>query len=119
MGLQTAVEFLQKKGFKDIEANPNTKITDEQYEAGKELSMIPYLRILGFRKNATPLLQSIKQHASIPMITKVRTANRQIATNAMWMFEKDLFASDIYRQLIIANKKSVPKNDYSQKLIIL
>lgn len=95
------------------------QITDEQYEAGKELSMIPYLRILGFRKNATPLLQSIKQHASIPMITKVRTANRQIATNAMWMFEKDLFASDIYRQLIIANKKSVPKNDYSQKLIIL
>ncbi len=32
VGLQTAVEFLQKKGFKDIEANPNTKITDEQYK---------------------------------------------------------------------------------------
>jgi len=32
VGLQTAVEFLQKKGFKDIEANPNTKITDEQYD---------------------------------------------------------------------------------------
>ena len=32
VGLQTAVEFLQKKGFADIEANPNTKITDEQYE---------------------------------------------------------------------------------------
>ena len=32
VGLQTAVEFLQKKGFKDIEANPSTKITDEQYD---------------------------------------------------------------------------------------
>lgn len=32
VGLQTAVEFLQKKGFNDIEANPNTKITDEQYD---------------------------------------------------------------------------------------
>ncbi len=32
VGLQTAVEFLQKKGFKDVEANPNTKITDEQYQ---------------------------------------------------------------------------------------
>ena len=31
VGLQTAVEFLQKKGFTDVEANPNTKITDEQY----------------------------------------------------------------------------------------
>ena len=32
VGLQTAVEFLQKKGFTDIEANPNTKISEEQYE---------------------------------------------------------------------------------------
>ena len=30
MGIQTAVEFLQKKGF-TVEANPNAKITDEQY----------------------------------------------------------------------------------------
>lgn len=30
VGIQTAVEFLQKKGF-TVEANPNTKITDEQY----------------------------------------------------------------------------------------
>ena len=32
VGLQTAVEFLQKKGFSDVEANPNTKISDEQYQ---------------------------------------------------------------------------------------
>ena len=30
VGIQTAVEFLQKKGF-TVEANPNAKITDEQY----------------------------------------------------------------------------------------
>ena len=32
VGLQTAVEFLQKKGFTEVEANPNTKISDEQYQ---------------------------------------------------------------------------------------
>lgn len=32
VGLQTAVEFLQKRGFSDVEANPNTKISDEQYQ---------------------------------------------------------------------------------------
>ena len=32
VGLQTAVKFLQKKGFSDVEANPNGRITDEQYE---------------------------------------------------------------------------------------
>lgn len=31
VGITTAVEFLQKKGF-TVEANPNTKITDEQFE---------------------------------------------------------------------------------------
>jgi translation initiation factor IF-2 len=32
VGIQTAVEFLQKKGFTDVEANPSTKISDEQYQ---------------------------------------------------------------------------------------
>ena len=35
MGITTAVEFLQKKGFA-VEANPNTKITDEQFELLKK-----------------------------------------------------------------------------------
>ncbi|MCD8317832.1 MAG: translation initiation factor IF-2 [Paraprevotella sp.] len=32
VGIQTAVEFLQKKGLGPVEANPNAKITDEQYQ---------------------------------------------------------------------------------------
>lgn len=35
VGITTAVEFLQKKGF-TVEANPNTKITDEQFEMLKK-----------------------------------------------------------------------------------
>ena len=31
IGLQTAVEFLQKKGFSEVEANPNYKISDEEF----------------------------------------------------------------------------------------
>ena len=31
VGLQTLVNFLKKKGFTDVEANPNATITDEQY----------------------------------------------------------------------------------------
>ena len=61
----------------------------------------------------------MKKQSSVPMITKVRKAKEQIEDNAMWMFEQDLFASNIYRQRIIANKKSVPKNDYSQELILI
>ena len=31
IGLQTAVEFLQKKGYSDVEPNPNYKISDEEF----------------------------------------------------------------------------------------
>ena len=31
VGLQTLVDFLNKKGYTDVEANPNATITDEQY----------------------------------------------------------------------------------------
>ena len=33
VGVSTAVEFLQKKGFGTVEADSNAKITDEQYDA--------------------------------------------------------------------------------------
>ncbi|MDO4800984.1 MAG: translation initiation factor IF-2, partial [Prevotellaceae bacterium] len=33
IGLQTAVDFLKKKNLGEVEANPNVKISDEQYDA--------------------------------------------------------------------------------------
>ena len=32
VGLSTAVEFLHKKGFSDVEVNPNARISEEQYD---------------------------------------------------------------------------------------
>ena len=32
VGLQTVVDFMKKKGFTEIEANPAQKISDEQYQ---------------------------------------------------------------------------------------
>ena len=58
VGLQTAVEFLQKKGFKDIEANPNTKITDEQYE----MLLNEFNRDKGLRKQAAELSKQQRHH---------------------------------------------------------
>lgn len=53
IGLQTAVEFLQKKGFKEVEANPNYKITEEQYaQLQSEFSSDK-----GLRNEATQLIQ--------------------------------------------------------------
>ena len=53
VGLQTAVEFLQKKGFSDVEANPNSRITDEQYN----MLLEEFSPDKGLRKEATELIQ--------------------------------------------------------------
>ena len=50
VGITTVVEFLQKKGF-TVEANPNTKITEEQYAVlVKEFSKDKDLRIESLKK---------------------------------------------------------------------
>ena len=53
IGLQTAVEFLQKKGFSEVEANPNYKITEEQYA----LLQSEFSSDKGLRNEATQLIQ--------------------------------------------------------------
>ena len=55
VGLQTAVEFLQKKGFSDVEANPNAKISQEQYD----LLVAEFKNDQGLRRDAEQL--SIKR----------------------------------------------------------
>ena len=49
VGLQTLVDFLNKKGFTDVEANPNATITDEQYAVA----------LAEFKKGQTPRMPII------------------------------------------------------------
>ncbi len=49
VGLQTAVEFLQKKGFSDVESNPNAKISEEQ----RQLLLNEFAADKGLRSEAT------------------------------------------------------------------
>ncbi len=53
IGLQTAVDFLQKKGYADVEANPNYKISEEEYE----LLQKEFSHDKGLRSEATLLIQ--------------------------------------------------------------
>lgn len=93
----------------------NIKASD--YALGKELGMIPYLRVLGFRKNAGELLHSIKKQSSVPLITKMADAFSIIPTEAAWMLQKDIFAADIYQHLLPS--KEPPKNEFNRGILIL
>lgn len=70
----------------------------------KESSSRPsYVRLLGFRKHAAPLLRQIQDNSEIPLITKAADYPRLLSSKGCTLFEKDLFASDLY-ETVLKNK---------------
>lgn len=62
-----------------------------------------YVRLLGFRKHAAPLLRQIQDNSEIPLITKAADYPRLLSSKGCTLFEKDLFASDLY-ETVLKNK---------------
>ena len=87
VGIQTAVDFLQKKGF-SIESNPNTKISDEQYALlVKEFSKDKNLKIESERisqerhnKDKNKATVSIDGYEEQPAIDKELVEPQEIKT---------------------------------------
>ena len=94
-------------------------ISNQDYPFGKELDYIPYLRILGFRKDATALLREMKNASKVPMISKLADASSHLDTNAMTLLEKDIFAADFYEQIRANKSGTVSISDYSQNIVLI
>ena len=90
----------------------------ELLEFGEE-GLIPYARVLGFRKEATPLLSEIKKKSSIPLITKLADAGEELSPSAFALLSRDLRRGSIY-ECIAAEKAGRKVRDERQiPLVIL
>ena len=94
-------------------------ITKEDYATWQGADMIPYLRILGFRKDATPLLSGIKKEASVPLLSKVADASHILSENAYALLQKDIFAADLYSRVAADRSHTVTKNEFTQGLVMI
>lgn len=76
-------------------------------EEGKVL--IPCARVLGFRKEAAPLLKKIRECARIPVIQKPSIINKTFMRHSpeMQLMDYDIRGADLYEQ-IAAGKSSRP-----------
>ena len=106
-------------------------ITSSDYACGNALDKIPYLRILGFRESAAPLLAALKVSAAVPLITRPSQAPRLLSPDAMQVFEHDVFAGNLYLQM--RNQKggtplraahmqehdAPPASEYQRQIVIL
>jgi len=91
-------------------------ITKKKYPAFNELYSPIYARVLGFKKEAQPLLKHIKENSDIPLITSVKDGLelKEIAP----LLQLDIKATDIY-SLSLSGDKAKANRDYTNKIITL
>ncbi|MCR5210883.1 MAG: nucleotidyltransferase family protein [Lachnospiraceae bacterium] len=63
-----------------------------------DFNYCPYLRPLGFKKEASELLTLIKQYSDVPFISKLADSKDLLTEAAGYFLKKDIFASELYRK---------------------
>ncbi|MDI3528214.1 MAG: hypothetical protein PWQ23_33 [Thermoanaerobacter sp.] len=81
----------------------------------KEFDGPNYIRVLGFNEKGKEMLREIKKKSPLPIITKV--SQYKIKLSNTKMFEKDLFATDIYT--LAYKNSSIAGLDFIHPLIKL
>lgn len=102
-------------------------IEQTQMALFKEAGFAPYARILGFRKNAAPLLRRIKENSSIPVITKLAGAEKKLDPAGAAMLACEIQSSHLYQTVrcekaaagVFPGRTAVFQNEYTQPVLIL
>lgn len=89
------------------------------YTIGRAIGYAPYLRILGFKNAASSLLSEMKRNASAPIISKAADASTLLDYETNKFFDKDVFASNLYYQHVARKSDTMPKNEYTNQIVIL
>lgn len=80
---------------------------------------ISYARLLGFRKEAKPLLTAIDQNTSIPLITRMADADKLLTLGGHQMFQQEIQISDIYSSIQAAKAGHKMYHEYTRPMIVI
>lgn len=94
-------------------------MTAEDYKHAKQLGYVSYLRPLGFKKSSSGVLSEIKKHTDIPLIGKLANARQTLSDDAYRLLEKDIFAADLYEQVLAQKNRTIPRNEYTREIVLL
>lgn len=88
------------------------EITKDDYQE------IGYARMLGFKKSDVAVLTSIKEHSSIPLISKLANTD-SLSPLAKQMLKKDLRAADLYESVITDKFQTDFINEYKHPMVCI
>ena len=82
-------------------------IRTDTVDSFRQKGTIFYAKVLGFSKNAAPLLHAIKENSDLPFLTKPAKADSLLQDVGLAMWKQDLYASHLYRS-VVSCKYHVP-----------
>ncbi len=94
-------------------------IRTKDMERYKAMDYVPYARVLGLRKDAAPLLSAIKEHSSIPLITKLADAENILGKDALEMLQRDIQISHIYNGVEACKCGTPIRNEYRTPIVVI
>lgn len=91
---------------------------EEDISRWKDEGYALYARILGFRRQSSPLLSCLHKKSSIPLITKMTDASQSLAPSALALLEQEVYASHLY-QTVRMKRSGVFQNEYTEGLVFV
>lgn len=81
---------------------------------------VPYIRVLGFKKEASVLMKSLNESADVPVITRPARASEVLDDFGIQLINEDISASELYRQVVLHKyNTNNTANEYTNGLIII
>ncbi len=93
------------------------QITGEEQEEFRALLYSPYMRVLGMRKSARPLLARLRKESNAPLILRPARAKKLLSAQAYRFFMKDIASSELYRQLSFAHSHLPSPCEFAHEII--
>ncbi len=94
-------------------------LRQEDFLILKEADFPVYLRILGFRRSASPLLSVIKQQGSAPLLAKPADAGTLLSPLQGFLFEKDGFAAHICEAVRVCRRPGPFSHECTRSPVLL
>ena len=80
---------------------------------------VPYAKVLGFRKDSSPLLKEIKEKSSVPLLTKAAECKNILSENDVQLLEESTFASNLYEGILSRKSGRNFVHEYQKPVVIV
>ena len=94
-------------------------LTQAELDARKAAGWPVYLRALGFRESARPLLAEIKKRSACPLLVKAADASSILPPEQFALFEQDVSAAHVYEAVKENRRGGAPIHEYTRSPIVV